>query len=200
MLTIGDDNSVPRWDEDTSTPFQKYRENKRDLTIGYIGDEWDEEYDKGKRKKVRISKTEFDGKNPFQDIANERLKSPPFLELIIHQCTPSLFSGYELRCHKNGVEMAEKSGSKVPSAHGRELNEQLLEIVTQENFVKQHSKVAEGVVSGWEKAEAEAATLKSHLESVTLLKLTAKDRASHLDGALKECMRQITNLKEEHEQ
>jgi len=41
--------------------------------------------------------------------------------------------------------------------------------------------------------------LKDHLESVTLSKLTAEDRASHLDGALKECMRQIRNLKEEHE-
>lgn len=56
------------------------------------------------------------------------------------------------------------------------------------------------VWTGWEKAESEAATLKNHLESVTLLKLTAEDRASHLDGALKECMRQIRNLKEEHEQ
>ncbi|GMP34326.1 hypothetical protein CsSME_00007237 [Camellia sinensis var. sinensis] len=53
---------------------------------------------------------------------------------------------------------------------------------------------------GLEKAEAEALALKNHLESVTLLKLTAEDRASHLDSALKECMRQIRNLKEEHEQ
>ena len=42
--------------------------------------------------------------------------------------------------------------------------------------------------------------MKDHLESVTLSKLTTEDRASHLDGALKECMRQIRNLKEEHEQ
>lgn len=42
--------------------------------------------------------------------------------------------------------------------------------------------------------------LKNHLETATLAKLTAEDRASHLDGALKECMRQIRNLKEEHEQ
>ncbi|KAK9063905.1 hypothetical protein SSX86_017777 [Deinandra increscens subsp. villosa] len=86
----------------------------------------------------------------------------------------------------------------------KELNEQLSEAhsetTTQENLVKQHTKFAEEAVSGWEKAEAEAATLKNHLESVTLLKLTAEDRASHLDGALKECMRQIRNLKEEHEQ
>nr|XP_043630524.1 filament-like plant protein 4 [Erigeron canadensis]XP_043630532.1 filament-like plant protein 4 [Erigeron canadensis]XP_043630539.1 filament-like plant protein 4 [Erigeron canadensis]XP_043630545.1 filament-like plant protein 4 [Erigeron canadensis] len=86
----------------------------------------------------------------------------------------------------------------------KDLNEQLSEahseMTTKENMVKQHAKVAEEAVSGWEKAEAEAATLKNHLESVTLLKLTAEDRASHLDGALKECMRQIRNLKEEHEQ
>ncbi|KVH93639.1 Peptidase C19, ubiquitin carboxyl-terminal hydrolase 2 [Cynara cardunculus var. scolymus] len=66
-------NNVPRWDEDESTPYQ-IRETTRVRTIGYVGDEWDEEYDRGKRKKLRISKTEFDGKNPFQDIANERLK------------------------------------------------------------------------------------------------------------------------------
>lgn len=35
---------------------------------------------------------------------------------------------------------------------------------------------------------------------MTLAKLTVEDRASHLDGALKECMRQIRNLKEDHEQ
>ncbi|XP_054797740.1 filament-like plant protein 4 [Prosopis cineraria] len=74
------------------------------------------------------------------------------------------------------------------------------EMTTKENLVKQHAKVAEEAVSGWEKAEAEALSLKNHLESVTLAKLTAEDRASHLDGALKECMRQIRNLKEEHEE
>ncbi|KAK7382964.1 hypothetical protein VNO78_28629 [Psophocarpus tetragonolobus] len=86
----------------------------------------------------------------------------------------------------------------------KELNEKLSaansEINTKESLVKQHAKVAEEAVSGWEKAEAEALALKNHLESVTLAKLTAEDQASQLDGALKECMRQIRNLKEEHEQ
>ncbi|KHN09099.1 filament-like plant protein 4 [Glycine soja] len=85
----------------------------------------------------------------------------------------------------------------------KEMNEKMSaansEINTKESMVKQHAKVAEEAVSGWEKAEAEALALKNHLESVTLLKLTAEDRATHLDGALKECMRQIRNLKEEHE-
>ncbi|CAA2993578.1 Hypothetical predicted protein [Olea europaea subsp. europaea] len=86
----------------------------------------------------------------------------------------------------------------------QELNEKLStahsEMTDKENLVKQHAKVAEEAVSGWEKAESEAAALKNHLESVTLLKLTAEDRASHLDVALKECMRQIRLLKEEHDQ
>ncbi|KAA8516822.1 hypothetical protein F0562_017068 [Nyssa sinensis] len=86
----------------------------------------------------------------------------------------------------------------------KELNEKLSaahsDMNTKESLLKQHAKVAEEAVSGWEKAEAEALALKDHLESVTLLKLTAEDRASHLDGALKECMQQIRNLKEEHEQ
>ncbi|XP_030485282.2 filament-like plant protein 4 isoform X1 [Cannabis sativa] len=85
-----------------------------------------------------------------------------------------------------------------------ELNEKLTaaqtEMTNKDNLVKQHAKVAEEAVSGWEKAESEAVALKTHLESVTLAKLTVEDRASHLDGALKECMRQIRNLKEEHEQ
>ncbi|RWR79189.1 filament-like plant protein 4 [Cinnamomum micranthum f. kanehirae] len=73
------------------------------------------------------------------------------------------------------------------------------EMITKDNLVKQHAKVAEEAVSGWEKAEAEALALKNQLESVTQLKLAAEDRASHLDGALKECMRQIRNMKEEHD-
>ncbi|XP_073008806.1 filament-like plant protein 4 [Typha latifolia] len=84
------------------------------------------------------------------------------------------------------------------------LNEKLAtaqsEMTTKENLVKQHAKVAEEAVSGWEKAEAEASVLKHQLESVTLSRLAAEERSSHLDGALKECMKQIRNVKEESEQ
>lgn len=53
---------------------------------------------------------------------------------------------------------------------------------------------------GWEKAEAEASALKVQLETVTLSKLAAEERAAHLDGALKECMKQVRTVKEEGEQ
>ncbi|EPS68737.1 hypothetical protein M569_06029, partial [Genlisea aurea] len=108
--------------------------------------------------------------------------------------------------HLNGLEDQVKSYEEQVQGleeEIRELNEKLCEanseIKNKEDLVKQHTKVAEEAVSGWEKAEAEATALKNHLESVTLLKLTAEDRAAHLDGALKECMRQIRNLKEENE-
>ncbi|CAN0912164.1 Ubiquitin carboxyl-terminal hydrolase 23 [Linum grandiflorum] len=44
-------------------------------SIGYIGDEWDEEYDQGKRKKVRLAKVEFGGPNLFQQAALDKEKS-----------------------------------------------------------------------------------------------------------------------------
>ncbi|KAL1316526.1 hypothetical protein HN51_068710 [Arachis hypogaea] len=74
------------------------------------------------------------------------------------------------------------------------------ELNSKDNLVKQHATVAEEAVSGWEKADAEVASLRCQLESVTISKLAVEDRASHLDGALKECMKQIRTVKEDSEQ
>lgn len=60
--------------------------------------------------------------------------------------------------------------------------------------------IKSSLLLGWENADAEALALKRQLESVTLLKLTAEDRATHLDDALKECTRQIRTVKDESEQ
>ncbi|KAJ3682550.1 hypothetical protein LUZ60_015123 [Juncus effusus] len=84
------------------------------------------------------------------------------------------------------------------------LNEKLTtaqtELTTKETLVKQHAKVAEEAVEGWEKAESEANALKIQLETVTLSKLSSDERAAHLDAALKECMKQNRLIKEESEQ
>ncbi|KAI8028851.1 Filament-like plant protein 4 [Camellia lanceoleosa] len=108
--------------------------------------------------------------------------------------------------HLTGLEdqvIALEDQVKMWQNQVKDLKEKLsaanLEMTAKDNLVKQHAKVAEEAVSGWEKADSEASALKHQLESVTLLKLTAEDRASHLDGALKECMRQIRIVKEEHE-
>jgi hypothetical protein len=56
------------------------------------------------------------------------------------------------------------------------------------------------VISGWEKAELEAMALKQQLDTALHQKLAMEDRAAHLDGALKECMKQLRHVREEHEQ
>ncbi|XP_062228278.1 ubiquitin carboxyl-terminal hydrolase 23-like isoform X2 [Phragmites australis] len=63
--------TVPCWD-DIDVPNTKVAESQRSKrkSIGYILDELDEEYDRGKTKKVRNSKEVFDGTNPFQEEAN----------------------------------------------------------------------------------------------------------------------------------
>lgn len=63
--------TVPCWD-DVDMPNTKVaaRHHSKRKSIGYVLDEWDEEYDKGKTKKVRKSKQDFGGPNPFQEEAD----------------------------------------------------------------------------------------------------------------------------------
>ncbi|CAA7031743.1 unnamed protein product [Microthlaspi erraticum] len=123
-------------------------------------------------------------------------KKPSYIQISIDQYSQLNSLKDEVKKYEEQVEKMEDQikdlGSKLSTANA--------EITAKEVLVKQHSKVAEEAVTGWEKAEAEASALKTHLETVTLAKLTVEDRAAHLDGALKECMRQIRSLKEENEQ
>lgn len=64
--------TVPCWDDvgvrNTETGECKSSGRR---SIGYVLDEWDEEYDRGKTKKVRKAKEDnYDGMNPFQEEAN----------------------------------------------------------------------------------------------------------------------------------
>ncbi|KAG8367586.1 hypothetical protein BUALT_Bualt16G0087400 [Buddleja alternifolia] len=76
MLTRGlEETTVARWDGiDVSFSEKSERKAAGSAQIGYIGDEWDEEYDRGKRKKVRESKISFGGPNLFQEIATKNSK------------------------------------------------------------------------------------------------------------------------------
>ncbi|KAJ1405018.1 Filament-like plant protein [Sesbania bispinosa] len=76
----------------------------------------------------------------------------------------------------------------------------LLNISAKEDLVKQHAKVAEEAVSGWEKAENEVLSLKQQLDAARQKNSILEDRVSHLDGALKECMRQLRQARETQEQ
>ncbi|KAF8404087.1 hypothetical protein HHK36_008967 [Tetracentron sinense] len=76
----------------------------------------------------------------------------------------------------------------------------LLNIGAKEDLVKQHARVAEEAVSGWEKAEDEVVDLKQQLEVAAQKNTTLEDQVGHLDGALKECVRQLRQAREEQEQ
>ncbi|KAI8570366.1 hypothetical protein RHMOL_Rhmol01G0028800 [Rhododendron molle] len=75
MLTRGlEEKTVARWDGIELPPHITESSCVQSVRVGYIGDEWDEEYDRGKRKKVRISENVFGGPNPFQAIASKKAK------------------------------------------------------------------------------------------------------------------------------
>ncbi|KAL1817711.1 ubiquitin carboxyl-terminal hydrolase 23 isoform X1 [Daucus carota subsp. sativus] len=69
-----EETKVARWDEIGTTDYTE-RSDVGNGSIGHVGDEWDEEYDRGKRKKVKSFVNDFGGPNPFQEIATMRTKS-----------------------------------------------------------------------------------------------------------------------------
>ncbi|XP_022766340.1 filament-like plant protein [Durio zibethinus] len=80
------------------------------------------------------------------------------------------------------------------------LSAALVNVSAKEDLVKQHAKVAEEAIAGWEKAENEVVVLKQKLEAAVQQNSALEDRVSHLDGALKECVRQLRQAREEQEQ
>ncbi|WVZ88563.1 hypothetical protein U9M48_035069 [Paspalum notatum var. saurae] len=79
------------------------------------------------------------------------------------------------------------------------LSAALLTIRAKEDLVKQHTKVTEEAVAGWEQAEAEVTALKGLLEASCQKNASLQDQVSHLDEALKECVRQLRLAREEQE-
>uniref|UniRef100_A0A804MR76 Filament-like plant protein 3 n=1 Tax=Zea mays TaxID=4577 RepID=A0A804MR76_MAIZE len=80
------------------------------------------------------------------------------------------------------------------------LSSVVLDVRAKDDLVKQHSKVAEEAVLGWEKAEKEISSLKAQLSAATAKNSALEDRLVHLDGALKECVRQLRRAKDEQDQ
>ncbi|CAK7346975.1 unnamed protein product [Dovyalis caffra] len=80
------------------------------------------------------------------------------------------------------------------------LSAALVNVSAKDDLVKQHAKVAEEAVAGWEKAENEVTALKKQLEVAIQQKSALEDRVGHLDGALKECVRQLRQAREEQEE
>lgn len=54
--------------------------------------------------------------------------------------------------------------------------------------------------SGWERAETEVTAFKQQRDAAIQQKLATEDRVEHLDGALKEVMKQLRCGREEHQE
>ncbi|KAK1384500.1 filament-like plant protein [Heracleum sosnowskyi] len=80
------------------------------------------------------------------------------------------------------------------------LSAALVNVGAKEDLVKQHAKVADEAIAGWEKAENEVAVLNQQLEAAVQKNLGLEVRVNHLDGALKECVRQLRKAREEQDQ
>ncbi|GER52714.1 hypothetical protein STAS_30193 [Striga asiatica] len=80
---------------------------------------------------------------------------------------------------------------KLSSAHA--------ECEAKDNVAKKQLKISEEAISGWEKAENEAKSLKEELEKVLQQKFTSEERMNQLDAALKECMQQLRSVYEEQD-
>ncbi|XBI91142.1 hypothetical protein VPH35_028550 [Triticum aestivum] len=102
-----------------------------------------------------------------------------------------------LKSSPESPEVASKEAQDNSNVKVKVLSERLPSVVSdiraKDDLVKQHSKVAEEAVLGWEKAENEMASLKAQLNAATV-------KNSTLDGALKECVRQLRRAKEEQDQ
>ncbi|RWW74827.1 hypothetical protein BHE74_00017205 [Ensete ventricosum] len=73
----------------------------------------------------------------------------------------------------------------------------LVSIRSKEDLVKQHAKVAEEALLGWEKSEKESTYLRQQLKTAMQKNTSLEEKLSYLDDALKECVRQLRQSKEE---
>ncbi|XP_022750869.1 filament-like plant protein isoform X2 [Durio zibethinus] len=117
------------------------------------------------------------------------------------------FSG-EQASATHGSQLQEVTSKAVPidvevNDNVRSLTEKLsaalMNISAKEDLVKQHAKVTEEAISGWEKAEKDVLALKQQLDAAIKKNAALEDRVGHLDGALKECVRQLRQAREEQE-
>ncbi|CAA7396950.1 unnamed protein product [Spirodela intermedia] len=91
-------------------------------------------------------------------------------------------------------------GGGVARSLAEELAAALMSVHVKEELVREHARVSEDAVSGWEKAEKEAASLRDQLEATARKNSSLEDRVVQLDGALKECLRQLRLSRDQQEE
>ncbi|CAN6362397.1 unnamed protein product [Urochloa humidicola] len=132
--------------------------------------------------------------SPIQDsVKSLDEKVPPKVrDDDVLDCVKSLNEKMSAKVKDDDVQDSVKSLNEKLSAA-------LLTINAKEDLVKQHTRVAEEAVAGWEQAEAEVISLKQLLETASQKNTSLEDQVSHLDDALKECVRQLRQAREEQD-
>lgn len=82
---------------------------------------------------------------------------------------------------------------------GEKLSLVLAESNDKDGTIRKQEKMAQEAIAGWEKAEAEATSLKKALDKAIQHRVAGEERVVCLDAALKECMQQLRFVREEQE-
>ncbi|KAF3331711.1 Filament-like plant protein 1 [Carex littledalei] len=93
----------------------------------------------------------------------------------------------------------EENKNETVKILSEKLSVAVLDLNAKEDIVKQHVKVAEEAVLGWERAEEEIVGLKAQLDSANQRNSKLDERIRHLDGALKECVRELRQARSDEE-
>uniref|UniRef100_A0ACD5Y539 Uncharacterized protein n=1 Tax=Avena sativa TaxID=4498 RepID=A0ACD5Y539_AVESA len=124
---------------------------------------------------------------------NEKLASRVNLNDISPQHGQSLES-------YTSLNVGDEENKETVKSLNEKLAAALLTISDKEDLVKQHAKVTEEAVAGWEQAEVEATAIKKLLEAASQRNVYLEDQVNHLDKALRECVRQLRLSREEQEE
>lgn len=139
---------------------------------------------------------------PWKKKLSEKMSSSEVSDTSPHSTSKQADEQQEASasCASNAPSEDSSSETSLKATSDQLLSSGSVDVNAKDELVKQHMKIAEEAVAGWEKAEAEAADIKEKLEVAIQQKLATEDRVSHLDGALKECMKQLRHVREEQEQ
>ncbi|VAI29448.1 filament-like plant protein 2 [Triticum dicoccoides] len=139
--------------------------------------------------RVRHDETQETG---VPKLSNEKLAS----RVNLNDFSPQHGQSLESYLSSNGDEETKETMKSL----NEKLAAALLAISEKEDLVKQHAKVTEEAVAGWEQAEVEATAIKKLLEAASHRNDYLEGQVSHLDKALKECVRQLRLVREEQEE
>ncbi|KAJ0976894.1 hypothetical protein J5N97_012368 [Dioscorea zingiberensis] len=148
-----------------------------------------------RRKSSEKSPGETESSGSVSSLSERYSDDHEVMRASLNNASPNCVHSPEVSSETDNIEANETVKSLT-----EKLSAALSSISAKEELVKQHTKVAEEAVSGWEKAETDVATLKQQLEAVTQKNSALEDKIGHLDGALKECVRELRQSREEQEQ